>query len=85
MMTEPDVALTDYGLAIECALFSYLLYRRGGQQPLRGWFVLFFASTGLAAFTGGTVHGFFLDVETKGYAILWPLTLVAIGITALST
>src|SRR2546422_827392 len=27
-MTEPDVALTDYALAIECALFAYLVRRR---------------------------------------------------------
>ena len=36
MITEPDVVFTDYGLAIECVLFSCLLYRRGSrQQPLR--------------------------------------------------
>ena len=85
MITEPDVTFTDYGLAIECALFSYLLYRRGGRpQPLRTWFALFFGSAGAAALTGGTVHGFFLDVETVGSAILWPATLVAMGVTALS-
>ena len=86
MITEPDVTFTDYGLAIECALFSYLLCRRGNRhQPLRSWFVLFFASTSVAALTGGTVHGFFLDVRTTGYIILWPMTLVTIGITALVT
>ncbi|MGH7408224.1 MAG: DUF6962 family protein [Candidatus Methylomirabilales bacterium] len=86
MITEPDVTLTDYGLAIECALFTYLLYRRGGRpQPLRTWFAVFFGSASVASLTGGTVHGFFLDVKTVGYAILWPATLVAIGVTALST
>ena len=45
---------------------------------------MFFGSASVAAPTGGTVHGFFLDVETVGYAILWPATLVAIGVTALS-
>lgn len=85
MITEPDVTFTDYALAIECALFSYLLYRRGDrEQPLRAWFALFFGSASVAALTGGTVHGFFLDIETVGYAILWPATLVAIGVTALS-
>ena len=85
MITEPDVTFTDYGLAIECALFTYLLYRQGDpQQPLRTWFALFFGSVGVAALTGGTVHGFFLDVSTTGYAILWPVTLIAIGVSALA-
>jgi hypothetical protein len=85
-MTEPDVTLTDYGLAIECIVFTYLLYYHKGdrQQPLRIWSSLFFGSLGMAAFTGGTVHGFFLDTRTTGHAILWPLTLLAIGATALA-
>ncbi|MFQ5520745.1 MAG: hypothetical protein ACE5K9_11880 [Candidatus Methylomirabilales bacterium] len=84
-MTEPDVTLTDYGLAVECAVLSYLLYRHGdAQQPLRFWFAVFFGSVGLAALTGGTVHGFFLDAEAWGARILWPLTLLAIGVSALA-
>lgn len=80
MITEPDVTLTDYGLAVEGFLFAYLLYRRGDPgQPLRSWFVLFFGSLGIAALTGGTVHGFFHDAGTVGNAILWPATLIAIG------
>ena len=85
MITEPDVTLTDYGLAAECALFTYLLYRWGDrQEPLRTWFILFFGSGGVAALVGGTVHGFFLGTETAGNAILWRATLVAIGVTALA-
>jgi hypothetical protein len=30
------------------------------------------------------VHGFFLDQSTFGYRILWPTTLIAIGVTAAS-
>ena len=85
-MTEPDVALTDYGLAIECALFTYLLHRQGSlQRQLKTWFMLFFMSVGVGALTGGTVHGFFLNEATAGYAVLWPATLLAIGVTALAT
>ncbi len=82
-MTEPDVALTDYGLAIECAVFAWLLYRgrRGGE--LRVWTVLFFASLAIGSACGGTVHGFFLDETSRGYRALWPLALLAIGVTAL--
>ena len=85
MIGEPDVSLTDYGLAVECALFTYLLYRRpSGQGPLRAWFCLFFGATGVAAAAGGTVHGFFPDERTTGSRILWPLTLLAIGVVALA-
>ena len=85
MITEPDVALTDYFVATESALFTYLVARNGDQKhPLRVWFAIFFGSITVAGFAGGTVHGFFLDVATLGYQILWPLTLVAIGVTALA-
>jgi hypothetical protein len=84
-MNEPDVTLTDYCLAIECALFVFLLYQKARKAPLRFWFILFFASTGLAALVGGTVHGFFLDPGAVGYHILWQITLIAIGLTAMAT
>lgn len=74
-MTEPDVALTDYALAIECALFAYLSPRKEHA--------LFFGSAAAASLAGGTVHGFFLDPRTLGNAVLWRLTLIAIGATAL--
>src|SRR5712691_3757182 len=75
-MTEPDVAFTDYALAIECALFAHLVRRREDA--------LFFGSAAVASLAGGTVHGFFLDGRTLGNAILWRITLIAIGVTAAS-
>ncbi len=85
MMTEPDVTLTDYGLAVECALFMYLLSRPGDRRgPLGAWFLLFFGATGTAAFIGGTVHGFFLDERILGAKILWAATLLAVGLAALA-
>ena len=85
MITEPDVTFTDYGLAAECVLFTYLLGRRGNrQQLLRTWFAVFFGSLGVASLFGGTVHGFFLDAETAGHQTLWPATLLAIGVTTLA-
>src|SRR2546428_2799167 len=75
-MTEPDVALTDYALALECTVFAYLLQRKEHA--------LFFASAAVASLAGGTVHGFFLDARTLGNAVLWRITLIAIGVTAAS-
>lgn len=76
-MTEIDVTLTDYALALLCTWFSLHLKRS------KLW-MLFFASVGLAALAGGSVHGFFLDESTLGYRILWPATLLAVGLTAVS-
>ena len=79
-MTEPDVTLTDYALAVECALFVYVLtVRHRPGSPVGLWFALLFASLGLASLFGGTVHGFFLDQATVGYRVLWPATMLAIG------
>ncbi|MGI8402023.1 MAG: tetratricopeptide repeat protein [Gemmatimonadaceae bacterium] len=49
-LTEPAVTLTDYALAIECAVFVLLLMRRdASDQTVRFWFVVFFASIGAAS------------------------------------
>ena len=85
-MTEPDVTLTDYALALECMLFASLIYFHGDPKtPLRPRFALFFASIGLAALAGGTVHGFFPDSAMFGYRILWTATLIAAGLAAFAT
>ena len=85
---EPAVTITDYLLALECAIFVWLLKRdRAGPLPghrVRQAFVQFFLAVGLASFFGGTVHGFFPDPESFGHEMLWMLTLVAIGGAALS-
>jgi hypothetical protein len=83
-MTEPDVALTDYLLALECGLFSHLLSKTAVCR-LRSYGVCFFAALAIASLAGGTVHGFFLDETTVGYHVLWRLTLVAIGIVSYFT
>lgn len=85
MIYEPDVTLTDYGLAVESALFTYLLYRGGERHgTLTIWFAVFFGSASLAALTGGTSHGFFRESSGTVYEILWVVTLLAIGLAALA-
>lgn len=82
-MTEPDVALTDYAIALLCAALCALIARWGDAdaRARRWWFVLF-ASIGAGALAGGTVHGFFLDESSAGYRVLWPATLLSLGVTA---
>jgi hypothetical protein len=83
-LTEPDVALTDYGVTLECAMLTGLLFRREpARRGLRNLFALLFASAGVAALAGGTVHGFFLRESALG-AILWRIVLLAVGLTALA-
>jgi len=85
-LLEPDVTLTDFGLAVECAWLAVWLHWRalpGG--PLRTWFVVFFAAAGIAALLGGITHGFLSDTQSAIYDVVWSATLIAIGIAALST
>ena len=84
-MTEPDVTLTDYALAIECLIFAAILHRNNSRNVKLGrWFTLFFASICAASLFGGTVHGFFPEVDSLGHDILWPASLLTIGLTALA-
>jgi len=78
-MKEPDVTLTDYLLAAECAVFCVLLLREQVRDPLRRWWVIFFASVGLAALIGGTVHGFL-----PGNTVLWTATMLTLGVTSVA-
>ena len=84
-MTQPDVALTDYAVALECIILLIFLPHGGvSAAGLRFWLTVFLGSICAASVCGGTVHGFFLDERTLGYAILWPATLLAMGVTALA-
>jgi hypothetical protein len=79
-LTEPDVALTDYAVALECFAFTWILFRGAApRRALHRLFVVFFASVGIGALIGGTVHGFFPDEDTIAGAILWRLTLLTLG------
>jgi hypothetical protein len=85
-LLEPDVALTDFGLAIECArMAASLHWHASAGRPLRRWFVIFFAASGIGALLGGITHGFLPDIWSTIYRVIWSATLLAIGITGLSS
>jgi len=85
-LLEPDVALTDFGLAIECAwLAAWLFWCTVAERSLRSWFVIFFAAVGLGALLGGITHGFLSDTQSAIYAVIWSATLIAIGIAGLAS
>jgi uncharacterized protein DUF6962 len=83
VIAEAGVTLTDYGLAVECALLTVLLWRRGALPTrVRIWFTVFFGSIGLAALLGGTAHGFFPAGPGRAGALVWRAALLTIGVTA---
>jgi hypothetical protein len=82
-MLETAVALTDYLVAAECAALSALMLRQK-KSGLRTSFLLMFGSIGIAAATGGTVHGFFGDEASAGYQTLWVATLLCFGVMTLA-
>lgn len=82
-MLQADIVLTDYLLAVECLLFTALLLRGGGSfRPVQTAFAMTFAALGIAAFLGGTWHGFFSDGESAFGTTLWTMTLIFLGLTA---
>jgi hypothetical protein len=83
-MMEPAVTLTDYLLAIECGAFALLVARAGDTRALRHAFVALFAALAIASVAGGTAHGFIADKTSLAHAIVWSLTLLAIGTAALA-
>ncbi len=85
-LREPDVTLTDFGLAIECAWFALVLLQTGySTQPANDWFVAFFAATGLAALLGAVTHGFVTDQKSALYRTLWIGIFALIGLAALAS
>jgi len=85
-MSEPDVTLTDYGLALECAILAiWLGIAPASRKVWQFAGIGFFAFLGLSAATGGTVHGFFPDRQVPECRLLWQATLQLIGLAAFST
>jgi hypothetical protein len=85
-MKEIDVALTDYLIAVEAAVFAWVIFHTSGiSTSLRTPFVWFFAATAAAALAGGTVHGFFESPRSFASVALWRSTLLALGVVAFAT
>ena len=76
VLAEPDVALTDWALAVEALVLAWLARSRGGA-----W-ALIFGSIGVAAVLGGVSHGFFPDGGGLVATACWRAMLLALGLTA---
>lgn len=83
MILEPMTTLTDYVLAVQCALLGRrLLACQSGRSSVTVWAYALLA-VGLAALAGGTAHGFGPRMPEIVSTLLWKATFMAIGMTSL--
>jgi hypothetical protein len=80
---EPAVAITDFILAVECAIFAILIARLLRRGSYRMWLLSFFISIAAGALFGGITHGYFPN-DTPGARAIWLVTMLAIAVTALA-
>jgi hypothetical protein len=81
-LTEPATMLTDYLITAWCVVLAAKLRQKlPCAGPVRLWIAVFWV-TALAALAGGTAHGFKLYLEGPALAIVWTLTVAAIGASA---
>lgn len=77
---EPDVALTDLALAVESALFAWLLRARGARGTLRALLVALFVALAAASLLGALFHAFFpVKAAIASGRAMWLLVTGAIG------
>lgn len=82
MITEPMTMLTDYLIAAFALVWGGRLWSKGRQQGVvtMCWWGGWFLAIAVAATAGGTAHGFRLVVGAQGEALLWRITLSAVGV-----
>jgi fucose 4-O-acetylase-like acetyltransferase len=79
---EADVALTDWLLAAECAVFALLLMRYRASR-LQALCVSFFCALAAGSVLGGAYHAFFpLKTATMGGWAVWMGTMLSLGVTS---
>ena len=83
-MTEPTTMLTDYGLAVLCALYARWLWRAAvlNSQVSVGSWALGMACLAAASLAGGTVHGFSSGLTPSVSQFLWKATVYAVGLAS---
>lgn len=76
-MTDPDVTITDFGLAALCAGLAAASF---GEPVVGSAYAGLFAALALAAFTGALWHGWFSGQNRGGPGgALWLATMLAVG------
>lgn len=84
-LLEPDVALTDFALALLSAGFVVWISRFTRGDGLRRAFLFFFGAVAVAALLGGITHGYLPEHDTPLYVTFWTGSLIAIGVAAFAS
>lgn len=81
MITEPATTITDYVLGAVSLAWGRIVWRRAGIDKVAAglWWAAGFWAVALAAFAGGTVHGFRGLLGRGWEPALWKASLFAIG------
>ncbi len=79
-LAEPMTVATDILLASGCAWFSHALFQRTGSAGAARLWGFAFAAMGVAAAIGGLFHGFRPTLDGMVLAVLWKITVYAIGL-----
>ena len=80
-ITEPMTMVTDYLMAAQCVFLALSLLaksRRAGRDSVGLWVTAFLVAA-LAAFAGGTAHGFRLYLGEANWSVVWTITVWSIG------
>ncbi|MDU8911436.1 DUF6962 family protein [Aestuariicoccus sp. MJ-SS9] len=84
-MLEPDVTLSDFALAAECAVFCWVLIRREpGTLQMNRLFALLFAALGASSLLGGLWHGVFSGDQTEAGRWVWFGCMAALAFAAVA-
>jgi hypothetical protein len=83
-VTQADVALTDFALALECACFAVWVRTRSSRGSVSCWLQALFGASAAAPLAGGLYHGFFADPASLAGRVLWPTALFVVGCASLA-
>ena len=81
-ITEPATLVTDYLLAVAGIIFAILTFRLKSSHRAMVLWILAFTCSAIAAFAGGTVHGFRAHLGASLEKGLWDTAMIFIGATA---
>ncbi len=81
MITEPATTITDYVLGAVSLAWGRIVWRRARIDKVTAgrWWAAGFWAVAVAAFAGGTVHGFRGPLGPQWEPVLWKTSLFAIG------
>jgi hypothetical protein len=79
-LAEPMTMLTDYALALVTGYLAWRLWRDNGGQTVRRLWAFGFGALAMAAFVGGTHHGFAPHFGAALSGATWKLTVYCVGV-----